>query len=453
MGVLTHPILIQAVAYIAVALITMVLSDATINHDGGVVYPPSEITAQTPIIQNDLRNNNMQGLSYLPPPPLPQFSSYHPPPVVPPVHSSSILESNSAWNDDTTINHFSLSSMPVLPPPHLSHYHPLPVVPPFKSSSVLETINTSTSSPQNEPEPSSMQVLPPALHSHHPTQVLPPPLRPEQSPPPITPPFYASKDQTGRPSTSNSNPSSTHTPTTVDHSYHYYRNHQPDIRSFHPPSGVVQSMNSFASTHSRATSKVKSAAVIYQTTPPTTMSPFHTPGVVDPSTYSEASSLTSSHQTTGTSSAVNYTSDSKTSSLQTLNDQHLITTNDSNLSSHDMIGIINGKPPDMLFLPNDFLPAKKKLIDERHGYKIWTYAVHFDRSLPDKNPDGVQMQSFLNKIMHFYEDIYDNLTKCLLSHLMVGCDILYLMVVSRYPHCYSLLFTQQRPGQIFTIFM
>jgi hypothetical protein len=38
----------------------MVLSDAT-NHDGGVVYPPSEITAQTPCIQNDLRNNNIQG--------------------------------------------------------------------------------------------------------------------------------------------------------------------------------------------------------------------------------------------------------------------------------------------------------------------------------------------------------------------------------------------------------
>ena len=314
---------------------------------------------------------------------------------------------------------------------HLLIFHiiiPPPIVPPFKSSSVLEPINTSTSSsPQNEPDPSSTRVLPPDLHSHHPTQVLPPPLCPKQSPPPIIPPFYASKDETGHPSTSNSNPSSTHTPTTVDHSYYYYRNHQPEIRSFHPPSGVVRSMNSFASTHSRATSsnsilpsKVRSAAVIYQTTPPTTMSPFCTPGVVDPSTYSEASSLTSSHQTTGMSSAVNFTSDSKSSSLQTSNDQHRITTNDSNLSSSDMRGIMNGKPPDMLFLPNDFLPAKKKLIDERHGYKIWTYAVHFDRSLPDKNPDGVQMQSFLNKIMHFYEDIYDNLTKCLLSHLMVG---------------------------------
>ena len=149
-----------------------------------------------------------------------------------------------------------------------------------------------------------------------------------------------------------------HTPTTVDHSYHYYRNHQPDIRSFHPPSGVVQSMNSFASTHSRATSKVKSAAVIFQTTPPTTMSSFHTPGVVDPSTYSEASSLTSSHQTTGTSSAVNYTSASKTSSLQTSHNQHL-TTDDLKLSSNDMVGILNGNRPDMLFLPNDFLRTKK----------------------------------------------------------------------------------------------
>ena len=87
---------------------------------------------------------------------------------------------------------------------------------------------------------------------------------------------------------------------------------------------------------------------------------------------------------------------------------------------------MNGKPPDMLFLPNDFLPTKKKLIDERHGYKIWTSAVHFDRSLPDKNPDDFQMQSFLNKIMLFYEDIYDNLTKCLLSHLTVRWNALQL---------------------------
>jgi hypothetical protein len=90
------------------------------------------------------------------------------------------------------------------------------------------------------------------------------------------------------------------------------------------------------------------------------MSLFHTPEAFDPSTYSRASSLTSSHQTKGTSSAVNYTSASPTSSLQTSNDQHLITTNNLKLSAYDMIVIMNAKPPDMLFLPNDFLPAKKK---------------------------------------------------------------------------------------------
>jgi hypothetical protein len=73
-----------------------------------------------------------------------------------------------------------------------------------------------------------------------------------------------------------------------------------------------------------------------------------------------------------------YTSASKTSSLQTSHDQHLITTDETKLSSYNMVGIMKGKLPDMTFLPNDFLPAKTKLIDERHGHKIWTYAVHFD---------------------------------------------------------------------------
>ena len=67
--------------------------------------------------------------------------------------------------------------------------------------------------------------------------------------------------------------------------------------------------------------------------------------------------------------------------------------------------------------------------DERHGYKIWTYAVHFDWSLPDENPDDFKMQLFLKNIILFYEDIYDNLTKSLLSHLTVGWNALYLMVV------------------------
>ena len=51
-----------------------------------------------------------------------------------------------------------------------------------------------------------------------------------------------------------------------------------------------------------------------------------------------------------------------------------------------------------------FSSSKEKLIDKRHGHKIWTYAVHFDRSLPEKIPDDFQIQSFLNKIMLFYED-------------------------------------------------
>lgn len=106
-----------------------------------------------------------------------------------------------------------------------------------------------------------------------------------------------------------------------------------------------------------------------------------------------------------------------------------------------MIGIMNEKLPDMLFLPNDFLTAKTNQIDEGHGYKhkIWTYSLHFDCSLPEINPDDFQMQSYLKKIMLFYEDIYDNLTKCHLSYLMVGWNALHLVVVLIYHKCYILL--------------
>ncbi len=190
-----------------------------------------------------------------------------------PFHSSYVLEtikaskSNSVWNDGTTINHSILSSMPVLPPPLFSHHHPPPVVPHFNSSSVSEPINTSPpSSPPNEPHPSSMQVLPPPLCSHpstqvvppllcshHSTQVLPPLLRSYHRPPSIIPPFYTAKDGTSFPSTSNSNLSSNHTPTTVGHPYSYM-NRQPEIRSLHPPLGIERSMNSLTSIHSRACS-------------------------------------------------------------------------------------------------------------------------------------------------------------------------------------------------------
>ena len=45
---------------------------------------------------------------------------------------------------------------------------------------------------------------------------------------PSSPPFYTSKDDTNHPSMSNSNPSSTHTPTTVGHPYSF-RYYQPEI--------------------------------------------------------------------------------------------------------------------------------------------------------------------------------------------------------------------------------
>ena len=84
-------------------------------------------------------------------------------------------------------------------------------------------------------------------------------------------------------------------------------------------------------------------------------------------------------------------------------------------------------------LPSDFLPTKKKQIDKNHVNKIWSYAVHFDSSLPEKNPNDSQMELFLRRINILYEEVNDNLTKCLLSHLMVGCNILLLIGVFKFP--------------------
>ena len=71
--------------------------------------------------------------------------------------------------------------------------------------------------------------------------------------------------------------------------------------------------------------------------------------------------------------------------------------------------------------------------------RIWTYAVHFDRRLPENNPNDSQMDSFLKRIKIFYEEVNYNLTKRHLSHLMVGCIIFLFMGVLKYPHCYHLL--------------
>ena len=89
---------------------------------------------------------------------------------------------------------------------------------------------------------------------------------------------------------------------------------------------------------------------------------------------------------------------------------------------------MDGKPPKLLCLPSDFLPTKKKQIDKNHGMKICSYAVHFNRSLPEKNPNDLQIELFLSKINMLHEEINDDLTKCLLSHLMVGIVICFLGV-------------------------
>ena len=82
------------------------------------------------------------------------------------------------------------------------------------------------------------------------------------------------------------------------------------------------------------------------------------------------------------------------------------------------------------FIKNvDFLPTTKKLIDHKHGDKIWRYAVHFDISLPEKNPTYSQMESFLEKINIFYEEANDDLTKCLLSFLKVHCLFLNFVIL------------------------
>ena len=105
--------------------------------------------------------------------------------------------------------------------------------------------------------------------------------------------------------------------------------------------------------------------------------------------------------------------------MLTSGDKHTITAFKPKFLADDLNGTMDGIKSKLLFLPNDFLPAKKKLIDEHHCNKHWKYAVHFDSSLPDKRLDESQMQTFLGKMHQFDEYIYDSLTRCLLSHLKV----------------------------------
>lgn len=222
------------------------------------------------------------------------------------------------------------------------------------------------------------------------------------------------------PSETNSNPLSGHTLPTPGPSCGAFRRIPTGNHSFHAINTSASKYSSESSLSSNFLPAVKSSTADYTNSAPS-QPPSHTPCTLNTSTYSGASSLTSSHQTTESSFAVHVLSDTQSSLLPTSKNQIPMTSPNSNLTSVDLMGIINGNLPELLHLPNDFLPTKKKLIDQKHGDKIWRYAVHFDRSLPEKNPTYSQMESFLEKINIFYEEANDNLTKCLLSYLMVCC--------------------------------
>ncbi len=147
--------------------------------------------------------------------------------------------------------------------------------------------------------------------------------------------------------------------------------------------------------------------------------PFHTPEDLNQSSYSTASSLASSQQPTRESLPVHFASQSCSSLLPISKDCNPISTPNLNLTSYDMGERMNGKLPELLYLLSDFLPTKKKQIDTNHGNKIWSYTFHFSSILPEKDPNDSQMESFLRRINMFYEEVNDNSTKCLVSHLMV----------------------------------
>ena len=230
-------------------------------------------------------------------------------------------------------------------------------------------------------------------------------------------------------SETNSNPPSGNTLPNPGLSCVAYRRSPTGNHSSHAINTPASKYSSASSLGSNFPSAVKSSTADYSISAPTSLTPSHTPCTLNPSTYSRASSLTSSHQTTGSSSAVHVPHDTQSSLLPTSTNQIPMTSPNSNLSSDDLMGIINGQLPELLPLPNDFLPAKKKFIDQKHGDKMWRYAVHFDRSLPEKNPSYSQMESFVEKINIFYEEANDNLTKCLLSHLMVRCLFVNFMIL------------------------
>ena len=305
-------------------------------------------------------------------------------------------------SNNTNANSVVLSSTPHLPSNNPLWHRPPPTLPPFCSSWQFEPSNA-TSSTRSQIDYKYNQ------HSNHPLT-----LESSTHSPPIFAPYQKSSIANNgmNLTTTNTNPSSEPSLPPLFHPH----NPPTVIQPCHIKSSMGHTINSATSTCSRdstlnssVSSNVNSLTRDGSCFTPTTKPTIHIPGPYNQSRDSRVSSLTTSSTVSGALSIV-----------PTSNAQHDISTPKSNLTSYDMVGILNGKSPDLLYLPSDFLPTNKKHINEIHGRKFWTYAVHFDRSLPKENPDESQLASFLTKLNSFYEEIHDNLTKCLLSHLMVG---------------------------------
>lgn len=401
------------------------------NSNEGDVHAGSEIAPQLPPLQNDHQSTNDFPLSPESCPPADERPGHCPPPIIPPICSSWHFDSSNGTEDKRHSFHSTqeFGSRPYF-------HHSLPVPPPFQSSSIkLDGINPTT----RFPNPSSTCTLPPVI----------PPRHIYRNPPVSIQQFHAQSRMTctadprtstySRESTLKSNlpstvkspvenqshiPPSTHSPFHIPGPY-YQSTHSraSSTTSSHQKSSRTHTVRSATSTDSRESalnssisSKVPSLAEDKSCITPTMRPPINIPGPFHKSSQSITSSLTSSHQTIRTPSIVS----AGEFSMPTSHGQHHIATPNSNLTSSEMIGIMNGKSPDLLYLPNDFLPSNKKHITEILGKRFWNYAVHFDRSLPEDNPNDYQMGSFLTKLNSFYEEIHDNLTRCLLSHLMVG---------------------------------
>jgi len=402
------------------------------NSNEGDVHAGSEISPQLPPLQTDHQSTNDVPLSLASRPPADDRPWHHPPPIIPPLHSSWHFESSNGTEDK---RHSFHSTQEFRSHPYF-HHHSLLIPPPIQSSSIkLDGIKPTTTNTN----PSSMRILPPVIPPHH----------IYRNPPASIQQFHAQSDMArtidstastySRESTLKSYVSSTVKSPAENKSYipqsthpHFHipgpynqstHSRASSMTSSHQKSSMTHTVHSATSTCSRESalnssisSKVPSLAEDKSCVTPTMKPPINIPGPFNQSSHSITSSLTSSHQTIRTPSIAS----TSELSMPTSHGQHHIATPNSNLTSSDMVEIMNGKSPDLLYLPNDFLPSNKKHITEIHGKRFWNYAVHFDRSLPEENPDDYQMGSFLTKLNSFYEEIHDNLTKCLLSHLMVG---------------------------------